>query len=621
MYYTHRYTATRTNMRRAILYIFLLFSVLGARPVTCEDLSVRNTAVVFNECTSDTDCVRMNGKCFDSRGNDAGRHCSCAQGFTFDAPNAVCTWLPSFAQTVDVIRPNRPIYYAEQSGISLLESRARFPSNWTCDTENRFCWATTSTVYFTSFDIDAITDATSSHNSIRFADVIWHCRANTVFYRRSDRMSSDPDDFAGMRSAHEHCLTRDILCNGNGGTGVPGNTTGTCACNAGWTGPTCSSKIDIDIARPVVPARRCAFPLNSTCRANELCYKWEGAGSEALEGGWCWCGPGYVPAAALPQKAQPDACVAVATTTAHGIPAYPYAPHAAVYRLTLDASRQYMHYYGQGYSYASISPYAISTARLDILRINDTMADIVGSYLWRCEGNGISAWNETVADCIYTPSYTQAVETRMAGLASAANTLQMAATWDDSCVSSLFGPGCTETRDACSTFRCTGHGSCTGAYQGCDCERGWGLYNCSVRTCGPNEYDTTKPHVYSATLEKCNCSAAYTGTFCESYTCGNVFATYDFISKTCTCAGKWEALTEGGPCTINTCGAGLQPSDIDPSFCVITPPSAPDNTTRSYGRIEALPDVKPTMWDASSAASVFVNTVMFAMSIVTAIVL
>lgn len=530
------------------------------------------TVRIFNSCRMDADCRLMNGRCFDSRGNDIGRYCSCDVGYTFDAPNGVCerqsiVAAKNASRIVAVSRVKSGIYYLEQRGaVSLTRGRARFPSTWSCDTLGNFCWTTDGGAYITSINIDAIRTNDATDTYIRYRDIIFRCVNSTFRYvRQNDDMSEDPDLGNAARPVAESCLSVSRICSSIG-TGVPDASGGGCKCNLGWSGPTCQVSTVFNISRPVRPIRLCAFPSNVTCAENEQCYLWEG--SSQTTQGYCWCRAGYLPAAASSDVAglTPSACIRTPTLTYFGAIAEPYLRDAPAFRVLLDAkSRQYAHYTGQGYEYASIMPYPVSLNNT-LFRINDTLADAPG-YLWRCDLSK-AYWNATSGNC--TLNWTYVPPTQVTANESALIRSRYAY---DGCGRSFdaFGPNCTMNGTECRDTRCTGHGQCVGVYQGCECDPGWGLYNCSVRTCKPNVQDPGSPHVFFASIGQCNCSAAYLGTYCDWYTCGNRFATYRPASQGgCQCGGDWILNETTGNCTATPCPEFHTLSELDPSVCVRT---------------------------------------------------
>ena len=603
---------------------------LAAFAVGCAHAYVR----LFMPCVTDKECAPMNGRCFHSRGNDLSPICSCPEGTFYDGARAVCendAYLSS-SEIVVVRRNFSRIFYLEQKGArNLTRGQAQFPARWVCDRINRFCRAQDRGVYYVSLDIDNIDTDDGQDTYLRYSDVMWKCTDGKIFYRKNDDMSTDADLGNGMRPAYENCLTDTELCSAIG-TGSPspsdsGADTTACNCVDGWTGPTCQIRLSMDIARPVQPTRTCAFPSAATCAPQETCFFWErphgrDPGNPAINhNGWCWCGPGYIPAAADPASLTNDACILAPAIRLYGVPALPYLPRAPSYNLEIDSrTRQYQHYTGQGYRYASVAPYPL-LANNTLMRINDTVSD-EGGYLWRCDDTK-SVWNASLGDCVLTWSADSP--------ASEGNDDLFVFNYASCESPDTFGPTCTWNASVCSETRCFSHGECTGTHQGCACDRGWGGYNCSVRACAPNEIDTpavivtidfedhtktpavlasSRPHVWNTTTERCNCSAYYQGVFCELYTCGNRFAAYHPSNGTCTCVGLWARSNLTGRCTVSLCTeAGTWPADTNPNICAAVQPEQlelafvpapfeapdPDNDTHFID--------PPFQWDATNIAT------------------
>lgn len=543
-----------------------------------------NGVQIFTACIKDEDCTLMNGVCFDSVGNDLARLCSCALGHTFVRARAICA-PPAANTTVAVNRTLSPIYYAEQrGGTALTRSRARFPGAWTCDTLNEFCWSNVEGVHYTSFEIGQIMTDDRRETELVFSYVVWRCSAaGSVFYRRSDSMSSDPDLANGMRPAPENCVSMQTLCSssGNGNAASDGRS---CACAVGWSGATCSSRAALDIARAVRPVRTCPFPLATGCAPNELCYLYEDGvttDANAALGGHCWCGPGWVPGSTVGSSQGADVCVRTVPRTIHGVPALPYGRAAPSYTLQVDqATRQYMHYSGQGYEYASIAPYPLRVEDT-LMRINDTMSGVVGAYLWRCNETK-TVWNATARDCVLTSppqrAATDGTPPFRIAYASCANP-------------NTYGPECILSAAACRTARCSGNGNCTRTHQGCACDVGFGSFDCSQTACHPNLFEPAAPHVYNATIGACNCSAAFGGQWCEEFTCGNRWATLASDSV-CECAGVW-GKDRDGKCTVNRCPVGQLPHSARPELCV----SDPSHNWNEGNEVPYDPPVAPTVSD------------------------
>lgn len=521
------------------------------------------SVVLFNACVSDSDCSFMNGECFDSRGNDVARVCSCARGMTFDSARAVCepVAFATAAGRSDVVELDygiRPVFYTEQRDeVGMVRARAVFPSLWHCDALNSFCWAEDDAVYYTTLEISSLhpMKTLASFIELRYRNVVWKCRGEgAIFYRRNDASSSDPDRGNAMRPAPENCVTHSMIC-GSQRTGTVGSGT-QCECSDPFTGPTCQSRMALDISRPLVASRQCSFPSNAGCAPNEICYRWHQPGV-AQSGSWCWCGPGYLPAAILSESTSPDACILTTTETMYGIPAIPYTADSPSYAVTVDkATRQYFHYTGGGYRYASVAPYAPAPDNT-LYRINDTMFGLVGSYLWRCD-EAKSAWNGTA--CVLEQPLAVAIPAQQSASVSYAD-----------CPSpTQYGPDCAWNATVCAVQRCSAHGQCVGTHQGCQCGMGWGGYNCSTRACFPNAASPADPHVYSPSAGSCNCSHLHQGTWCERFVCGNAAATIDPFTLACECRGRWTADGDGS-CTAHTCGAGLAPSRVDATICEADP--------------------------------------------------
>lgn len=538
---------------------------------------------IFNRCTNTTnpsDCRLMNGECFPSRGNDIGPYCSCGVGYTFDARNAYCErqsiiTAQNASRIVAVTRTSN-IYYLEQRGLTNLNrGKAKFPRTWTCDTLSAFCWTTDNNAYITAFDTGTINTDNTADTYIRYRDVIFKCLPPYVYFRRNDDMTSDPDEGGAARPLHENCVLPSDVCSSIG-TGVASGTG--CLCNNGWSGPTCQISTVLNISRPVIPSRFCAFPSNTTCAPDEQCYLWEGSPNATQ--GYCWCSEGHLPAAAADDTLTPLACVKTPTHTFHGALASPYTRDAPSYTLTVDArSRQYVHYRGQGYAYASILPYPMTLTNT-YFRINDTVADTPG-YLYSCDWRR-AYWDPVSRECVLNWAYVPPT----ASLSSVPPSIAERIFYTGCTMPNEYGPDCSQTPEECAEVRCSGHGTCVGVYQGCACDHGWGLYNCSERTCYPNLFDPSMPHVWRPSVSDCNCSDAYRGIFCEYYTCGNAHATYrPPEAGGCICGGDWT-LDSTGNCTVHPCKEWYTLSSLNPSKCV------PNKTfEENGGKDETTPEV------------------------------
>ena len=262
-------TTTRIKSPR-LVFLLLLLLLLLVFPFMVQSLNV------FNPCKKDSECVQMNGICFDSRGRSGLRYCSCDKGYLYDETFFRCEKLDDLPfEKINYVYRKTSLLYREQVGPSvmgIIRGKALFPYDWICHTVSKYCYSVSDRtgLVYTTRTIEAykdiVDDTSDPIANAFFGQAIWfgqvdiRCDRNNKYRFVPRRSDSGIFQFLPntVAPADEYCARCETYClHGYCSVSyksVEDKETGVvyrkprdkCVCDRGWGGYMCDLSLRID---------------------------------------------------------------------------------------------------------------------------------------------------------------------------------------------------------------------------------------------------------------------------------------------------------------------------------------------------------------------------------------